>query len=131
MNEKSAEQSGSNEEPTFILEIGGEKLALKDYPPITQGDRKTIKKEPYSLNVKNIGGVEWTEEQDSLFALFLLKRVRKTTTLDEVDALPAKTVSDFCAYCLRKSNEVTNPFRPRSSTSSAPSTAGVSATSTL
>lgn len=126
MENETATQSGT-QEPSFILVIGGENLSLKDYPPITQGDRKLIKKEPYSLDVSKMR--DWTEEQDSLFALFLLKRVRKTTTLDEIDALPAKTVSDLCQYCMRKSNEVSNPFLPRSSTSSAPNTAGASATS--
>lgn len=109
-------------EPSFTLDIGGEKLDLRDYPPLTQGDKKSMRKEPYKLNAAKMS--EWEEEQESLFALFLLKRVRSTTTLDEVDKLPAKTIQDLAAYCMKKSSEVPNPFRLPSSTSSPASTAG-------
>lgn len=109
-------------EPDFTITIGGEKLNLKDYPPITQGDKKLLKKEPYNLKVPEMA--KWGEEEESLFVLFLLKRVRENTTLGEVDSLPAKTIQDIAGYCLRKSGDVPNPFRSPSSTSSPTSTAG-------
>jgi hypothetical protein len=109
-------------EPSFIIEIGGEKLCLKDYPPITQGDKKAVRKEPYNLDLAKM--MEWREDEESLFVLFLLKRVRSHTTLAEVDALPAKLIQDIAGYCTRKSGEIQNPFVSPSSTSSPASTAG-------
>lgn len=122
---ESANTSG-NQEPTFVLRIGGEDLDLRDYPPITHGDRKTVKKEPYNLNLRNMK--DWDEDQETSFALFLLKRVRAKTTAAEIDLLPAKTVQDLIGYCMRKSAEVQNPFS-MPSTFSAAGTDGARASS--
>lgn len=115
-------KTSAPKEPTFILKVGGEELNLKDYPPITQGDKKKVKLEPYKLNMKEME--KWEEAEESLFALFLLKRVRENTTLVEVDALPAKTIQDLVAHCMRSSARVENPFFSMPSPSSGASSAG-------
>lgn len=115
------DKTSGEQEKRVVLQIGGEKLDLTDYPPITQGDKKRLRQDPYHLNFVEMD--KWDEEKESLFVLFLLKRVRPNTTLAEVDDLPAKIVQDVASYCMRKSAQVELPFS-RPSTSSLVSTGG-------
>lgn len=110
----------------ILLKIGLVEVDLTEYPPLKQGEKKVLKAEPYKLDVKEMD--KWTDEQESLFALFLLKRVRRETTLDEVDELPAKLVQDLVNHCLLRSAKVDSPFS-RPSTSSQVSTDGARAIS--
>lgn len=114
----------STTQDKVVVLIGGDQVDLTDFPPLTQGDKKALRKEPYDLNLKKLQ--EFDEEQESKLVLFLLKKVRAKTTMEEVDALPAALVQDIGSHCIKKSYEIDSPFSTRS-TSSPVSTGGQSA----
>ena len=108
----------------FVFQIGDEPLTITKYPPLTLGDKKVMKKEPFNLDFRKLK--DFNDEEEAMFVLFALQRVRKKTTMEEVDALPIRLVQDIVLHIMVESQSVNTPFSKRS-TSSAASTAGASA----
>ncbi len=93
-----------------ILKIGGAELDITDIPPITLGDKRQLKRD----------GIKWESFRDNdpdseaHFVLLSLRKLRPATTMEEVDALPAKTAQDVVRQVITRSAELDRPFLPSS-----------------
>lgn len=113
--------TSSNER--VILKLGGVEVDITEMPPITLGDKRRVKAD----------GIQWKTlaendpDAEAYFVLMMLRKVRPTTTAEEVDALPAKVSQDVVRHIIERSSEVDSPLS-RSSTPSAGTTGGAEQT---
>src|SRR3990167_6164956 len=102
-----------------ILRIGMEEVDITDFPPLTIGDKKALKKDGMSF----VDLMNMSPDDEARLVLFFLRKTRPQTTLAEVDALPMKVGQDIITHGVRCSSEVDSPLSP-SSTPSAGTTGG-------
>lgn len=108
-----------------VVRIGADEVDFTDFPPLTMGDQKAMKKD-YGLDLVQM--TEFGAEDRYKLTLFLIRKLRPSTTEAEVDALPLKIAGELCGYAMSCSSRVDNPFSKRSTTSPEP-TGGTSAPS--
>ena len=93
------------------VQIGaGEKersLDLSKLTPFTMGDRKQLLAE-LKLDMRH--AIEFTPEEDANLVLFILRKIDKSVTLDEVDALPTVVGQSIVQYAAAVSQAVDRPF---------------------
>ena len=109
----------------ITLQIGDETVDITDFPPLTIGDKKALK--AAGVDFKSLSNM--SPEDESQLVLHILKKVRATTTMAEVDALPMKVGQDVLTHAVTRSAEVESPLS-RSSTPSAGTTGGADGNST-
>jgi hypothetical protein len=103
----------------ITLNIGTEVVDITEIPPLTVGDKKALK--AAGVDFKAISNM--SPDDESKLVLHILRKVRATTTMDEVDALPMKVAQDVLTHAVQCSARVDSPLSP-SSTPSAGTTGG-------
>lgn len=107
--DKKPEQQEAQGLQDFFVEFdGGFKVNLKDLRPLTERDRRELKK-TYNFDMKNY--LQNDDEGEARLCLFILRKLRPTTTEDEVLDMPITQIQNICLYMIRKSKEeVKSPF---------------------
>lgn len=124
---ETGEQTGNNGLPEKILvKIGNVEVDFTVVKPITGGDKKKLFKE-YGINFSRV--TELDPEGEQKLILFFVRKLHPQATEAEVEELDLGVQQDIVTRFVRASRDAVSPFRPRSSTSSAPSTGGASASS--
>ena len=114
-------------EKRFIINLGAAEIDVTEIPALTIGDRKALK-------VLGVDFLKYARESrldpddESKLVLYLLKKRRAETTMEEVDNIAAMVSSSFLQHFMRRSAEVDDPFSTRSTSSETP-TGGASAKS--
>ena len=117
----------TDEKKRFIINLGEAEIDVTEIPALTIGDRKALK-------VLGVDFLKYARESrldpddESKLVLYLLKKRRAETTMDEVDNIAAMVSSSFLQHFMRRSAEVDDPFSTRSTSSETP-TGGASAKS--
>jgi hypothetical protein len=108
----------------FIVKLStGAEVDLTDIPPITLGDKKALKARGIDLT-KLARDQTVDPEHEAELVLYLVRKRRAETTMEEIDALPAVTAGRILAYAMRRSAEVDDPFSTRSTSSPQPTAGG-------
>lgn len=93
-----------------IVKVGGTDLDITDMPPVTLGDKRQLKRD----------GVKWESFRDNdpdseaHFILLALRKMRPITTIEEVDALPARVAQDVVKHVIDCSARIDSPLSPSS-----------------
>lgn len=112
----------TQEQERVIFTIGGEKVDFTNFPPLTVGDKKKLKADPdYNVDFNKIRDLPPHDEAKLI--LFICRKVRPQTTMDEVDAMPVLASQKIIAHMVQASLQIDAPFSTPS-TSSPAATAG-------
>ena len=91
----------------IVVSVGGDAVDFTHYPPITQGDKKRVQRE-LSIDFSKIRDI--TAEDESRLVCFLVQKLRPQTTVEDIDAMPAKLVQDLLGHMITMSARVDSPF---------------------
>lgn len=104
-----------------IFTVGGDKVDFTDLLPLTVGDKKQMKKNSdYGLDFNRLRDFDAFEE--AKLALFICRKMRPATTMEEIDALPTLVSQGIIGHC------VTVTLTPPDAGFSTPSTSSPAAT---
>ena len=109
----------TDEKKRFIIKLGEVEVDVTEIPALTIGDRKALK-------VLGVDFLKYARESrldpddESKLVLYLLKKRRAETTMEEVDNIAAMVSSSFLQHFMRRSAEVDDPFSTRSTSSEMP-----------
>lgn len=117
----------ADEKKRLIMTLGSAEVDVTDLRPLTLGDRKALKVLGVDF-LKYARDGRLDPDDEAKLVLYLLRKRRGETMMEEVDDLPALVSSSFLQHFMRRSADVDDPFSTRS-TSSEPPTAGASAKS--
>jgi hypothetical protein len=119
--------SDEAEQKTFHFKVGGEDVDFSNLAPITVGDKKRLKVEGVDfMRYAREGTID--PDDECKVVLYLIRKKRPATTMEEVDELPALISTSFLHFAMQRATEIDDPFSTRS-TSLARPTGGASATS--
>lgn len=111
----------------FHFKVGGVEVDFTNIPPLTVGDKKRLKTEGVDF-MRYARERVIDPDDEAKLVLHLIRKLRKETTSEEVDEIPALVASSFLQYAVRRSAEVDDPFSTRSTSLERP-TVGASASS--
>lgn len=89
-----------------LLTVGGDTVDITEIPPITLGDKRAMKK----------AGFTWQQIRDNdpdaeaYLVRLSVRKLRPSTTDEEIDALPAKVSQDVLNHTVTRSAEVDSPL---------------------
>ena len=115
---------------TFGFDIGGEYVDFSRLAPLTVGDKKALKSEgvDFMKYARERGAID--PDDESKLVLYMIRKSRPATTMEDVDKLPALIASSFLQFAMKRATEIDDPFSTRSTTS-VPPTGGASAKSEI
>jgi hypothetical protein len=111
----------------FHFKVGGDDVDFSNITPITVGDKKKLKLEGIDF-MKYARERALDPEDEAKMLLYLIRKRRPATTLEEVDEIPVLIASSFVQFVMKRATEIDDPFSTRSTSLGRP-TAGASATS--
>lgn len=114
--------SSTQERPVARFKIGAEQVDFTNLPALTIGDKKMLKSHPdYGVDFSKLR--ELGPDEEAKVVLFLARKMRPSTTMEEIDAMPINTGQRLLNHAVKVSAEVDADFLA-SSISSPTATAG-------